>query len=321
MRCAILRYAKVLYSSMHGTILCHTAFRLVAVCEREGRQVATKHRPTLRSQWLGQRLRELREQNRKTLREIAEYLQRDPSSVSRMEAGIHPARIPDVLAYLDFCGVSDDEQRQALVQLAKESRQSGWWDRYVDEHESLVDRIWLESHALQIDSFAAMVIPGHLQLRAYAEATVRATDFETDSQIERLVDLRMQRQKRIQAQESLMVNVVLDEAVLHRRTGGNAVMRSQLLHLAELAGSGQMRIAVLPFEVPAHSSLDGSFDIMRLEAPYPTVGYVSTPAGAIFLEGDDVAQLEKRFERLSESALSPGRSATKIKKLAIQFAE
>lgn len=280
-----------------------------------------KHTPTLRSRWLGQRLRDLRDKSNKTLKDVAEYLQRDASSVSRMEAGIHPARIPDVLAYLDLCDIADKEKRKALVQLAKESRQSGWWDRYVDHHGTLVDRIWLESHALQIDSFAAMVVPGHLQLRAYAEATMRATDFEAGSHIERMIDLRMQRQKRIQAQESLVLNVVLDEAVLHRRTGDGAVMRSQLLHLAELADSHQTRISVLPFDAPAHPSLDGSFDIMRLEAPYHTVGYVNTPAGAIFLEGDEVTQLEERFRRLSESALSPGRSKSKIKKLALQFAE
>ena len=283
--------------------------------------MATKHRPTLRSQWLGQRLRELREQNRKTLRDIAEFMQRDPSSISRMEAGIHPARIPDVLAYLDFCGVSDEEQRGALVQLAKESRQSGWWDRYVDEHESLVDRIWLESHAQQIDSFAAMVIPGHLQLRAYAEATMLATDSETGPEIERLIDLRMQRQERLQEQESLVLNIVLDEAVLHRRVGGSAVMRSQLLHLAELASAPQITIRLLPFDVGAHPSPDGSFDIIRLEAPYPPVGYVYSPAGAIFLEGPAVGRLDDRFTRMIKMSLSAAKSRMRIRKFALESRE
>jgi hypothetical protein len=40
--------------------------------------------PTLRAQWLGQQLRALRESTGMKLREAGEYLQRDPSMVSRI---------------------------------------------------------------------------------------------------------------------------------------------------------------------------------------------------------------------------------------------
>lgn len=268
-----------------------------------------KHRPTLRSQWLGQRLRELREQNHKTLRDVAEFMQRDPSSISRMESGIHPARVPDVLAYLDFCRVSDEDQRNGLVQLAKDSRQSGWWDRYSDQYDSLVDRIWLESQAVEIISFEAMVIPGHLQSRAYAEAVIRAADPRaTLQEIERDVELRMQRKERILAKKALALNVILDELVLHRPVGGRAVMSGQLQHLLELTERPKTRIVIIPLEAGAHCSLDGSFDIIRLAAPYPNVAYVYSPAGAIFLERDDVDRLNDRFKRLIALSLSPAGS-------------
>ncbi|HZM76511.1 MAG TPA: Scr1 family TA system antitoxin-like transcriptional regulator [Candidatus Limnocylindrales bacterium] len=70
-----------------------------------------------------------------------------------------------------------------------------------------------------------------MQLRTYAEATIRASDVGVPSEtIERDVDLRMQRKERIQAKTSLALNVILDESVLHRWTGGPEVLRSQLLH-------------------------------------------------------------------------------------------
>lgn len=284
--------------------------------------MATKHRPSLRSKWLGQRLRELREQNYKTLKDVADHLQRDASSVSRMEAGIHPPRVPDVLAYLELCHVADDGQRAVLVHLAKEARQSGWWDDYGDKYESLFDRIWLESQALGITTFEAMVIPGHLQLREYAEAVIRVSNPESSAEeVERDVDLRMQRQERIYADETRVLDIVLDEAVLHRQTGGKAVMRRQLLHLAKLADRPRTRISILPFEAGAHSSLDGNFDIMRLRDPYPDVAYVFSPAGAIFLERTDVDRLDERFKRLSEAALSPAKSKTRCLQLARELAD
>jgi hypothetical protein len=276
-----------------------------------------QHRPTLRSRWLGQRLRELREHNHKTLREVAEHLQRDASSVSRMEVGIHPARIPDVLAYLDFCKVSDAEQRRALLQLAKESRQSGWWDHYGERYESLFDRIWLESQALRIDSFEAMVIPGHVQVRAYAEAVIHASNPDAPAEVlERDLDLRMERQEHIHSDEKLFLNIILDEAVLHRQTGGRAVMREQLLHLAKISDRPRIQIMVLPFETSAHASLDGCFDLIRLRDPFPGVAYVFSPADAIFLEGADVDRLDARFNRLSELALSPAKSKARCLRLA-----
>src|ERR1700730_8791917 len=97
--------------------------------------------PTLRAQLLGQQLRELREEAKLTLKDVGEYVQRDASTVSRFEAGLLPARIPEVLAYLDLCGVDDPKRRDALKRLSQDVFQKGWWDGYADEvATSLVDR-------------------------------------------------------------------------------------------------------------------------------------------------------------------------------------
>ncbi|MFB9471495.1 helix-turn-helix domain-containing protein [Nonomuraea salmonea] len=61
---------------------------------------------TLRAQWLGKQLRDLRERAGLTLKEAGEYVQRDGSTVSRFEAGLYPARTPGVLALLDLYGVT-----------------------------------------------------------------------------------------------------------------------------------------------------------------------------------------------------------------------
>lgn len=90
--------------------------------------MAEKQGPTLRAQWLGQQLRELREQGDFTLREAADYLERDPSTLGRFEAGEHAIRRADLVALLDFYPVPDTRTRDNLLALREEVWRKGWWE-------------------------------------------------------------------------------------------------------------------------------------------------------------------------------------------------
>jgi uncharacterized protein DUF5753/helix-turn-helix protein len=262
--------------------------------------------PTLRAQLLGQRLRELREEARLTLKEVAEYLQRDPSTVSRFESGVLPARVAEVLAYLDLCGINDPQRRDALKRLSQAVFQKGWWDGYVDDVAgSLVDRIWLESRASAIHTFQVVVLPGLLQTRDYAEAVIRADDPDApDEQIQRWVQVRMTRQQLLTKTEPVQLTAILDEAVLRRRVGGNASMQAQLNHLILLAAKPTIQIMVLPAAAGAHASPGGAFEIFQMLQPYPEVGYVQTPAGEICVEATDVERLARAYDLLRGMALA-----------------
>ncbi|MEO7195440.1 MAG: helix-turn-helix transcriptional regulator, partial [Pseudonocardiaceae bacterium] len=87
-------------------------------------------RPTLRAQWLGQSLRELRDANGMTLARAADFLQRNASTVSRFESGEYPIRRPDLMALLDLYGVADRRKRDGLLRLSEDVWQKGWWDGY-----------------------------------------------------------------------------------------------------------------------------------------------------------------------------------------------
>lgn len=266
---------------------------------------AVQREPTLRSRWLGQQLREMRDQKRLTLKQVAEYTQRDASSLSRMEAGIHPARIPDVLAYLEMCEVDDDHLRKGLIQLAKDARETGWWEEYSGQPENLTDRMWLESRAVEIKSFEAIVVPGHLQTQRYAASVIRQADFDVPAEVVNLyVELRMQRQERIDSNKNLFIDVILDESVLHRLVGGREVMFEQLDHLLERSNRSDTRISILPWSAGAHSAADGCFDVIKLENPYPpAIGYVPSANGARFVENKEaIERLTWRFDRLAQKA-------------------
>jgi transcriptional regulator with XRE-family HTH domain len=267
--------------------------------------MSARRGPTLRAQLLGQQLRELREEARLTLKYVAEYVQRDASTVSRFESGILPARVPEVLAYLDLCGVNDPHRREALKRLSQDVFQKGWWDGYADDVAgSLVDRIWLESRASVIHTFQAVVVPGLLQTRTYAETVIRAADPDApDEQIRRWVEVRMTRQQLLTRPEPVRLVTILDEAVLRRRVGGNEVMRAQLNHLLAIAKKSNVEIMVLPAAAGAHASPDGTFEIFEMPEPYPEVGYVKTPAGEICVEAPGVERLAAAYDRLRGMAL------------------
>jgi transcriptional regulator with XRE-family HTH domain len=267
--------------------------------------VNARRGPTLRAQMLGQQLRELREEARLTLKDVAEYVQRDASTVSRFESGMLPARVPEVLAYLDLCGINDPRRRDALKRLSQDVFQKGWWDGYADDVAgSLVDRIWLESRARAIHTFQVVVLPGLLQTPDYAETVIRADDPDApDEQVRRWVEVRMNRQQLLTRAEPVQFSAIIDEAVLHRKVGGNACMRVQLEHLLALAKKPNVEITVLPAETGAHASPGGAFEIFEMPDPYPEVGYVQTPAGEICVEASGVERLATAYDRLRGMAL------------------
>lgn len=262
---------------------------------------------TLRAQWLGQKLREMRERAKLTLRDVGDYINRNPSTVSRVESGLLPARVPEVLAYLDICGIDDPRRRADLKLMSQEVFRKGWWQGYVGEvAATLIDWIWLESRATEIRHFQSSVLPGMLQTRDYAEAVIRAEDPEaSEEQIERWVELRMDRQRRLDAGEPFRLAAVLDEAVLRRQVGGPTVMREQLAHLATLVGRAAVELRVLPYEAGAHASPDGGFEVLAMPSPYPAVGIVFTPAGTLFVEQGEADRLAERYDQLRDAARNP----------------
>ncbi|WP_371783683.1 helix-turn-helix domain-containing protein [Streptosporangium subroseum] len=273
---------------------------------------------TLRSQWLGKQLRELREAANLTLKETGEFLQRDGSTVSRFEAGLYPARTPDVIALLDLYGVAGEQRREGLIRLSRDVWQSGWWDAYSEVVSlGIVDYAWLESRAQQIRSFDALVIPGLLQTQHYMEAMIRAEDPDASpDQINRWIEFRQTRQQVMTAKEAPNFVAVLDEAALRRLVGGSEVMRDQLDQLAVAAGQTNTEIRVLPLTAGAHASPDGSFRIFELPEPYPAVAYVPSPAGAIYAEAEAADRLKLKFDRICHASLTAKKSIELIMAIA-----
>ncbi len=163
------------------------------------------------------------------------------------------------------------------------------------------------------------MVPGLLQTADYAREIFRNGPIELDpDEVERLLEVRLARQKILARDDRPRLWAVIDEAVIQRLVGGNEVMHRQLRHLADAAQQGKTTIQVVPYRAGAHAGTTGPFVILDFpEATDPTVVYVETLAGDIYLEErSDVSRYTLAFDRLRAAALHPDDSAQLIEEMA-----
>jgi transcriptional regulator with XRE-family HTH domain len=280
--------------------------------------------PTVRRRRLGTELRRLRDSAGYKLEEVAGMLGVAPSTLSRIETGKAPTKSAYLSHLLELYQVTDPAQRQILVDMAREGHRKGWWAAYDDVLPSgLGVYVGLEAEASGLRSFEIGVVHGLLQTSDYARAVLRASaPRHTADQIERLVDLRMERQRRLDDVPPLDLWVIHDEAVIRRTVGGPAVMRHQLAHLLVAAGLPGVTLQVLPFDTGAHAGHDGPFSIVEFhDRADSEVVYVESTAGPIYLEKDrDIRASAEVFDRLRAAALRPEASLDLISKAARELA-
>jgi transcriptional regulator with XRE-family HTH domain len=270
-------------------------------------------------------LRKLRDDCNFKLEEVAARLGVAPSTLSRIETGKAPTKSAYLHQMLQMYGVTDPAQSQVLIDMAREGHRKGWWADYDDVLPSGFDIfVGLEAATTAVRSYEVSVVSGLLQTADYARAVVREM-FPRNSpeQIERLVDLRIMRQRRLDDNPPLELWTILDEAVIRRAVGGAACMREQLEHLVVMSDRREVTIQVLPFSSGAHAGHGGPFSILEFpERTDSEVAYVESVAGSIYLEKErEVRARSEAFDRLRAAALSPGESDSLISRIAAELSE
>ena len=284
--------------------------------------MASNVNPTVRRRRLGQELRRLREQKGMTAEEVAERLLVSQSKISRLENGRRSISQRDVR---DLCGVyevADQRMVDSLMEMAKDSRQQGWWHAFGDVPYSVY--IGLETDAASLRVYDPQVIPGLLQTRPYAEALITGALPETpSSDIENRVQVRLRRQERITALENpLRLWTVLDEAALRRLVGNKLLMREQLESLVEQSQLPHVTVQVIPFEMGAHPGLNGQYAILEFpDAADSSVVYIEGVTSDLYLEkAQDVQKYSVMYEHLRAQALNVDQSRQFIAELAKEYA-
>lgn len=271
-------------------------------------------RTTTRRRQLGAMMRKLRARKGMTLEEAGVLVGVSKATVSRYETQAGPVKWLVIDALCREYGATEAE-RKAVVALAKDAKQQGWWNSFADSiPESMNLLLTLEDEAVHENHFACVYVPGLLQTRAYSTALQKANEVPLETtEIERLVDIRMKRQEILTRPKPPRLWAILDESVIRRVVGSPQIMREQLERLLEANESPHITLQVLPFSQGAHGAALGSFVIIGGTELTLDVVYVDFHTGSLFLEKDEeLNRYRLAFEYLRAQALDMGASSTMI---------
>jgi transcriptional regulator with XRE-family HTH domain len=266
--------------------------------------------PTVRRRRLAAELRGIREDKGKSGDAVAAALRWSPSKISRYErarTGLRPREVERLLDYYQITG----PRRQLLLELAQDAARKGWWEDYQQfiglEHEAASIAIW------HVD-----VVPGLLQTEGYARHIIGSysrIEPVTPGMIGRLVRVRLHRQQ-VLGREGLSLTVVLDESVLRRRVGDDAVMYEQLHRLAREAARPNLTLRILPLDAQ-HMVFGESYVIFGFgddsDAMLQDVVATEHLRSGFTLDGERETYLHRlAFQMLAEAALDPAASRNLI---------
>ncbi|MGW6518532.1 DUF5753 domain-containing protein [Streptomyces sp. NPDC054962] len=281
--------------------------------------------PTVRRRRLGRKLRALRDAQHLTLEDVAEKSDGafTVAKLSRLELAKTAAKPADVEALLTLYGADDPELTGALLLLAREGAQRGWWHSYRGVLSPVYeDLISLEHEASSVRSWHMGMIPGLLQTGEYARAIITCTAMSeaVEARIDPLVEVRLARQSVLTREHPVQLWAIIAEGALRTSGLGDGVMRDQLSRLLDRGRRPNVTIQILPTTAPPHVGQVGSYSLLSFdEQPELDVVHVESLTSALYVEEPEhVGVYRDAFERLRAAALSPELSAQRIAEIRDQ---
>jgi hypothetical protein len=275
--------------------------------------------PTVLRMLLGNHLRRLREAEGVSREDAGWEIRSSESKISRMELGRVGFKERDVADLLSLYGVTDTEERERLLALARDANNPGWWHRYGDVLPGWFQSyLGLEAAASLIRTYEVQFVPGLLQTSEYARAVVLLGHKNArPEEIERRVNLRMTRQQLLTREHPPQLWAVVDEGALRRPMGGAAVLRKQIEALIDITALPNVRLQVIPFHIGGYATTSGAFSILRFPDPdLPDVVYVEQLTSALYLDKrDDIDEYVLAMERLCVAADPPARTADTLRRI------
>ncbi|MCT2591473.1 helix-turn-helix domain-containing protein [Streptomyces sp. N2-109] len=269
--------------------------------------------PTVLRVVLGRRLQQLREKSGLSYEEAGHALDVTHATVRRMEKAEVGLRIPYVEKLLRTYGVTESEEIEGFVSLAREANQPGWWHRYRDVlPEWFSAFVSLESESELIRAYEPHYVPGLLQTSRYARAVLRSgMPHAPEEEIERQVALRLERQAVLGRAEPPLVWIVIDETVLRRSIGGREVMAEQIEHLIKATELPYVNLQIMPYSAGSHPAMYGPFHLFRFPVEeLPDVACTENLVGAAYYDQrEDVSAFLEALDRMCGQAAPLNRTA------------
>jgi transcriptional regulator with XRE-family HTH domain len=247
----------------------------------------------------------------KSQEELAGKLGFDRTVIAKAESGLRPPS-PDVArAY-----AREFPELNALVESGLIER----WAEHVKKNGGVFPKFlhsWIDNEQTATGLFywEPMVVPGILQIEAYARA-ILAADPNSDETVDARVAGRLERQQILSRPHPPMVSVVLAEDVLNRCVGSAEVMHDQLIYLAEVSQQPKVTIQVIPASIGVHAGLAGAAAIADTEDGGTLVHEDGFTAGRTSADPGIVVKVRERVAVLRSDALPREASLEMISKVA-----
>ncbi len=165
-----------------------------------------------------------------------------------------------------------------------------------------------EQIVLRLDLYQTIYVVGLLQTENYMRRLFALNRDLSPEDIEKLVELRLQRQRQIQERgDAVTIRVLMHETAL--RSGCDD---EQIARLKEADERENITLAYLPFEGGPYAQLDGPFNVLSFtQSEDPDLVYLDAPDESRFLEGPKSVRI---FRRSFESGLLVARSVREFKR-------
>ncbi|MFG1709490.1 helix-turn-helix domain-containing protein [Nonomuraea sp. M3C6] len=241
----------------------------------------------------GIHLREYRKAARKRQKELAAMLGWSVSKISMVERGERPADE-------DFARAADaalDADGGLLARWRETIEYSSRWPVW------LARLAEIEQQADTLRLWQPLIVPGMLQTPEYARAIFRGKPATVPEEVEQNVAARMERQRVLHRDNGPTVWVILDEVVLGRPIGSEAVMAEQMAHLAALDEHPRINVRVLPRNSWLTTGLQGAF-VLASGPEMPDMAYLeSITLSQVTADSGRVREVKSRYETLHNEAL------------------
>jgi transcriptional regulator with XRE-family HTH domain len=236
--------------------------------------------------------------------ELAQFVGYSKSLVVGIERGL---RMPSAtfVAKADEC-LGANGWLVELAQHLSRQRNASWTEEYA-EAEKRARILW---------AYDTHVLHGLLQTEAYARAVLSARcPALTEAEIDAGVQERLRRQELLTRTPPCAFSFVIEECVLQRSTGGEAVMTEQLEHLLQLTQLRNVTVQVMPMAYGSHAGVDGPLTVLELP-DHQWLGYLEIPdSGQLVDDADQISRYHERFSMIRGQALTPADSAVLIARL------
>jgi len=178
------------------------------------------------------------------------------------------------------------------------------------------DAARLEAEAVELHAYDTQLVNGLLQTEEYARAVFAMWQPLLDEALmEQRVAARLARQEIFSRRQVPHLSFVIEEAVLLRPLGGEAVWRGQLEHLMLMAEKRNVVIQVMPLSRQEHAGLAGPFTLMEAKDGR-RIAYTEVQGDSrVHTERHKVRDLERTYGILRAQAHTPTESLVLIEKL------